>query len=554
MRMRSRSKLSPIRLLSPPFSPPGQSAASIKSPRCMVPFPPPGQSAAPIKSPRCMVPFSSPGHVAAPINSLGGTAMKQEPAEVDVSPPTDAIKRGREKGEEESSSRWSAQTSDKTDIEKSTVDSHPSSTQPDSQSASTQEEDGHVKRYATRHRHTSGSSFVEQLTQNYMARKEQLGSPTSSPILVKNTGRRLRVRKAEVEVGSTAPSGEGLSEKVVGRKEEVEVPTMGSTAPSGEELSEKSVGKKEEMEVPKLESTTDCDGELSVKKVGRRGKGGAEGMTPHRRTGSGRTTREISKGKKAIRSSRRIKKEAVELKSMTLQSQPGMGSSVSADVCESVVEGRSEEGERRLEGVDKDMEALKEAVVELSCLEEIDAEHSKDSVEDTKEGDCERGEPKMDVDCGRLGSHEVFQLAVHGDSNQKTENSSGREQLTGKEEAKPVPEGEEEGLKLQTSQGRVNQQQEDGEGVKHQLLKEGVMQELSKEGEGIKHEALKGEVILEESEGVKCHSPQQVAGQQVAGQQPVKEGEKLGIQQEADGSSQNGLDKSADQRPAERYV
>ena len=90
--------------------------------------------------------------------------------------------------------------------------------------------------------------------------------------------------------------------------------------------------------------------------------------------------------------------------------------------------------------------------------------------------------------------------------------------------------------------------------MKHQLLKEGVMQELSKEGEGIKHEALKGEVILEESEGVKCHSPQQVAGQQVAGQQPVKEGEKLGIQQEADGSSQNGLDKSADQRPAERYV
>lgn len=524
--------------------------------------------------------------------------MKQEPAEVDVSPPTDAIKRGREQGKEESSSRWSTQTSDKTDIEKSTVDSHLSSTQPDSQSASTQEEDGHVKRYATRHRHTSGSSFVEQLTQNYMARKEQLGSPTSSPVLVKNVGRRLRVRKAEVEVGSTAPRGEELSEKGVGRKEEVEVHTMGSTTPSGEELSEKSVGKKGEMEVPKLESTTDCDGELSVKgierkqevevgstapsgeglsekkvgkkekvevpklesttdcggelsvkKVGRRGKGGAEGMTPNRRTGSGRTTREISKGKKAIRSSRRIKKEAVELKSVALQSQPGMGSSVSADVCESVVEGRSKEGERRLEGVDKGMEAVKEAVVELSCLEEIDAEHNKDVVEETKEGDCERGEPKMDVDCGRLGSHEDFQLAVHGDSNQKTENSSGREQLTGKEETKPAPEGEEEELKLQTSQGRVNQQQEDAEGVKHQLLKEGVMQELSKEGEGIKHEASKGEVTLEESEGVKCHSPQQVAGHQT-----VKEGEGLGIQQEADGNTQNGLDKSADQRPAVRYV
>ena len=480
--------------------------------------------------------------------------MREEPAEVDAGPPTDAIKgrrrrvgvKGKEK-ESQSSSSWSAQISDKAIGEKSPLDLLLDSAQPDSQSASTREEESHAKRYVTRRRHTSGSSLVEQLTQNYMARKEQLGSPASSPV----PARRLRVRKGEVEgpvLESTADSDGELAVKRVGRKGEVEGPVLESTADSDGELAVKRVGRKGEVEGPILESTADSGGQLTVKRVGRKGE--VEGPIPESsadsggelsvkrvgrrgrggRTGSGRKTSESSVGKKAIRSSRRIKKEPVQLESVVVQSQPGVGSSVSADMCDSVVEERREEGKMKKEGVDKDMEALREAVVELKHLDVVGIRHDKECME------SERGKLKTVMKSGRPATVEStveYQLTFHSDRN----HTSRQEHLTGEEEAKPVQD-EAQKPQTQTSQGRVVLQPK-GEGVKHRPSNGEVMQQPGQEGEGIGLQPLQEEGNEMESEGVKHHLPQQVVDQQ-----PVKEGERLGAPQEASMSAQNGLEAS----------
>ena len=445
--------------------------------------------------------------------------IKQEPdlcEAVDTGIPTDGTKEETEVGGKQKEvckkdakeernqrgSRRSTRSSGKAVSERNTQpDVQPSSSQEEGgtvkvQPSSSQKEGGTVKKYATRCRHNSGGSFVEQLTQSYTARKEHLGSPLSSPVAAKGVAKRVK-------------------------------------------------SKKEQAEALKL-TTTDAGSGVSVKRVGRRGKGNAEGVVPGRRTsGVGGKV-----GRKNTCTSVQIKKELVELESEVLQSLSVVDNGGTADVCV--------EGQRggRTEGVDMGGNTSKEEVAvglaqtsPVELRESAAEQREKDLL--TGEGDggqteCEREEPNnnMEVDVSQIaavGGTGGSDLAVCVN---KSESDPEQRQLAGKEEmVEPAKEeGGEGGMQqpLMEVEGVGQQQSRIEEGGSRQLSKEEKRSEhLSKE-EGGSQQPLKekGESLQLLKEVGKMQQPSKEVGMV---QQPLKEKGKSQQPLKEKGESQQSL-------------
>ena len=324
--------------------------------------------------------------------------VKQEPdfcEMVDTGVPTDGTKEETKVGEKQKE-KWEKdekeeknQRCSRRSTRSSCKASNEKNTQPVIQSSSSQEEGGAVKKYATRCRHNSGGSFVEQLTQNYTARKEHLGSPLSSPMAAKGVAKRVK-------------------------------------------------SKKEQAEAPKLETavTTDAGGgRVAVKRAGRRRKSNAESGVPCRRTSG--VSPKVSK--KGTCTSVQIKKELVELETEALQSLPVVDNGGPGVMCV--------EGQRRgkTEGVDMGGNtSTKEVAVGLAQtspveLRESGAEQQKDLLAgggDGRQTECEREKPNdiMEVDVSQIAA-----VGGTGDSptvvcGNKSEGDTEQRQLAGKEE------------------------------------------------------------------------------------------------------------------------
>ena len=409
--------------------------------------------------------------------------IKQEPAlceVVDTAIPTDGTKEETEVGGKQKevckkdvkeernqrSSKRSTRSSGKAVGERNT--------QPDVQPSSSQEEGGTVKKYATRCRHNSGGSFVEQLTQNYTARKEHLGSPLSSPVAAKGVAKRVR-------------------------------------------------SKKEQAEAIKLENaaTTDAGSGVSVKHAGRRGKGS---VVPGRRTSgvSGKV------GKKNACTSVQIKKELVELESEVLQSLSVVDNGGTADVCV--------EGQRggRTEGVN--MGGSTSTAVGLAQTSPVEPgasaaeQQEKDLLAgegDGRQTECEREGPNdMEVDVSQIaavGGTGGSDLAVCGN---KSEGDTEQRQLAGrKEEVDPVKEeGGEGGMQqlLMEMEGVGQQLSRIEEGGSRQLSKEegGSQQPLKEKGESQQLSTEVGQIQQPLKEKGESQQSLKVKGE---GQQPLKE-------------------------------
>ena len=435
--------------------------------------------------------------------------IKQEPdlcEAVDTVIPTDGTKEETEVGGKQKevckkdvkeernqrSSRRSTRSSGKAVSERNT--------QPDVQPSSSQEEGGTVKKYATRCRHNSGGSFVEQLTQNYMARKEHLGSPLSSPVAAKGVAKRVK-------------------------------------------------SKKEQAEANKLENaaTTDAGSGVSVKRPGRRGKGS---VVPGRRT-SGKVS------KKNACTSVQIKKELVELESEVLQSLSVVDNGGTADVC---VEGQR--GGGRTEGVNMgENTSTAVGLAQTSPVEPGESaaeQQEKDLLAgkgDGRQTECEREGPNdnMEVDVSQtaaVGGTGGSDLAVCGN---KSEGDAEQRQLAGrKEEVDPVKEeGGEGGMQqlLMEMEGVGQQLSRIEEGESERLSKEeGGSERLSKE-EGGSQQPLKekGESQQLSKEVGKIQQPSTEEGQI---QQPLKEkGESQQSLKEKGESQQLLKEKGESQQP-----
>ena len=429
--------------------------------------------------------------------------VKQEPElceMVDTGLPTSGTKEEAKVGEKQKekwekdekeeknqrSSRRSTRSSCKAASEKNT--------QPEVQPSSSQEEGGAVKKYATRCRHNSGGSFVEQLTQNYTARKEHLGSPLSSPMAAKGVAKRVK-------------------------------------------------SKKEQAEAPKLEiaATTDTGGgRVAVKRAGRRRKSNTESGVPSRRTSG--VGPKVSK--KGTYTSVQIKKELVGLESEGLQSLPVVANDGPGIVCvEGQRRGRVDMGENT---------STEEVVVGLAQTSLVEPRESgpehvqqeKDSLAgggDGRQTECERDEPNdiMEVDVSQIAA-----IGGTGDSppavcGNKSEGDTEQRQLAGKEEGRvggrqhPLMEVEGVGQQPSRREGEESQQLSKEEERSEQFSKEEGGSQLSLEEKGETHQPLK-----EESKGQQLSKEKEESQPLKEVQQPLKE----------KGECQQSLEKGASQQ------
>lgn len=432
--------------------------------------------------------------------------VKQEPdlcEIVDTGLPTSGTKEEAKVGEKQKekwekdekeeknqrSSRRSTRSSCKVASEKNT--------QPEVQPSSSQEEGGAVKKYATRCRHNSGGSFVEQLTQNYTARKEHLGSPLSSPMAAKGVAKRVK-------------------------------------------------SKKEQAEAPKLEiaATTDTGGgRVAVKRAGRRRKSNTESGVPSRRTSG--VGPKVSK--KGTYTRVQIKKELVELESEGLQSLPVVANDGPGIVCvEGQRRGRVDMGENT------STEEVAVGLAQTSLVEprESGPEHVQQEKDllagggDGRQTECEREEPNdiMEVDVSQIAA-----VGGTGDSppavcGNKSEGDTEQRQLAGKEEGRvggrqhPLMEVEGVGQQLSRREGEESQQLSKEEERSEQLSKEEGGSQLSLEEKGETHQPLK-----EESKGQQLSKEKEES-------QPLKEVGKIQQPLKEKGKCQQSLEKGANQQ------
>ena len=432
--------------------------------------------------------------------------VKQEPdlcEMVDTDLPTSGTKEEAKVGEKQKekwekdekeeknqrSSRRSTRSSCKAASEKNT--------QPEVQPSSSQEEGGAVKKYATRCRHNSGGSFVEQLTQNYTARKEHLGSPLSSPMAAKGVAKRVK-------------------------------------------------SKKEQAEAPKLEiaATTDTGGgRVAVKRAGRRRKSNTESGVPSRRTSG--VGPKVSK--KGTYTSVQIKKELVGLESEGLQSLPVVANDGPGIVCvEGQRRGRVDMGENT------SMEEVVVGLAQTSLVEprESGPEHVQQEKDllagggDGRQTECEREEPNdiMEVDVSQIAA-----VGGTGDSppavcGNKSEGDTEQRQLAGKEEGRvggrqhSLMEVEGVGQQLSRREGEESQQLSKEEERSEQLSKEEGGSQLSLEEKGETHQPLK-----EESKGQQLSKEKEES-------QPLKEVGKIQQPLKEKGKCQQSLEKGASQQ------